>query len=777
MRRLSLLLVSIPLFMPLFTASADAQEPARAPSPVHAQAAADAFLDAGAAVLFNRARDARLQTDAAIRSYTAIVSSRMAAGLRMPLKDRTLFRQETAARVRWSRDAASVVQLLGSRAQHPGGVEVANSGFGVDMLFDPSRDRLYFGFGGNDGDRADPDSAGPARADTVRADDDRARDDRTDDDYWIEHPLGETAERFYRYQSGDTLTISLHDGRLVRVIELIVIPRYDNPHTVRGALWTDAGSGALVQAAFRLARKVDLLRDMNLFDDEEDCSYRVGEEGDRQSCRDAAGMVPGFLKPFEFDISLMTVEYSLWELAHWLPRTMRFEGVIRAGVISAPASMAISYDMEDVLLDGESDESEADAADRTADEWGLDVEHRRINRKNDRRPFIVIMPTDSVSLLDSDLLPPPIWKDAPGFFTEGEIEQLARRIERLPGPQVVVRPPLRFGWGWGEPGMLRYNRVEALSLGARVTQPLPLFGTELTAVGRIGIGDLRPNVELAASRETTRRTLNLRAYHALASVAADNRAFGFGNSVSALLLGRDEGEYYRATGAALTWAPPAMRRQSWDVTGYVEDQRAVERNTQVALPRVWSDAVFRPNIVADEAVQYGAALRVRPWWGTDAAAAQAGIDVQLQAEAGDYQHARGSVTLRAAAPLFPGVRVGLEAAVGSTEGDVPVQRLFYLSGASTVRGYEPSTVTGTSMARARLEIARAYPFANLAAFSDWGWAGDRDDIRSSNVRRANERLAVGIGASLLDGFVRLDLAHGLYAPRGWRVDLHMDAVL
>src|SRR5690606_24570933 len=108
--------------------------------------------------------------------YTAIVKGRGAAGIRLPLKDRTIFRQESVSRVRWSRDAATVVQILGSRAQHPGGVETANSGFGIDALFDPSRDRLYFGLGDADGDQ---------------------QSGRDDDDYWIEHPLGEQAERFY----------------------------------------------------------------------------------------------------------------------------------------------------------------------------------------------------------------------------------------------------------------------------------------------------------------------------------------------------------------------------------------------------------------------------------------------------------------------------------------------------------------------------------------------------------------------------------------------------
>jgi hypothetical protein len=303
-----------------------------------------------------------------------------------------------------------------------------------------------------------------------------------------------------------------------------------------------------------------------------------------------------------------------------------------------------------------------------------------------------------------------------------------------------------------------------------VTAPLPYVTVLATA--RIGAGDLHPNGELLLRRETMRRTIELRGFHELATADPSRRALGAGNSLSALLFGRDEGEYYRATGAELTLAPPPMRRRSWELRGYAELQDAVERNTHVALPRAWQDSVFRPNIVADEATQFGALLHVRPWWGTDPQRAQFGADLLLQAEAGDFEHARGRLTLRGAAPLGAKTRIGAEAGVGTSHGTVPVQRNFFLGGASTLRGYEPATVSGTSMARGRLELARTASFGGLAVFSDWGWAGDRDDFR-----RADRRWSAGVGASLLDGLVRLDLARGLYAPRAWRLDLHLDAVL
>jgi len=696
---------------------------------------AGAFSDRAAALLMNRARDARLKTDRSMRSYTAVVKSRIAAGMRMPMKDRTMFRQESAARVRWSRDEQSIVQMLAARVQHPGGVEAPNgmSGLGIDELFDPSRDRMYFGMA--------------MFSDTTNE----------DEDFWIEHPLGDQAERHYRFRSGDTLTVRLQDGRVLRTVELIVLPRESNPHTVRGTLSVDAQSGALVQAAFRLARTVNILDDMAAIDEDD---------------RKEIDKFPGFLKPMEFDISLMTVEYSLWEMKHWLPYNMRFEGMVRVGIAKFPASADLHYAMTEVVTDETATETESVAIARTTAEWAVPGVYKKYDSQHDGKKFIVITPVDTLSLLKSRELPPAIWENAPGFATQDELERLYDRVANIPVPGRISHDiPTHVGWGLGEPDMVRYNRVEALSVGVRGSAGLP-FGV-IGGTARIGFGDLHPNAEVSLRRESMKRTLQLRAYHELTTVDESRSALGLGNSLSSLLFGRDEGEYFRASGAALAWTPPENRRQTWDITGYAEYQNDVRRRTHIALPRAWNDSVFRPNIRADEATQFGAMLRFKPWWGTDALRAQGGLEVLLHAEDGDYRHARGRVTLRGAAPLVSGVRLGVEAGVGTSEGDVPRQRLYYLGGASTLRGYEPSTVYGTSMARGRLELARTASFGNLAVFSDWGWAGDRD----GDITRAQQRLAVGAGVSLLDGLVRLDLGHGLWAPRGWRLDLHVDAIL
>ena len=105
-------------------------------------------------------------------------------------------------------------------------------------------------------------------------------------------------------------------------------------------------------------------------------------------------------------------------------------------------------------------------------------------------------------------------------------------------------------------------------------------------------------------------------------------------------------------------------------------------------------------------------------------------------------------------------------------GDVPPQRRWYLGGNQTVRGQSPDTAqSGNAFWLVRGELGRDVRALRLSAFGDLGWAGDRS--RLGDVGRPLS--GVGLGASLLDGIVRLDVARGLYPRRQYRVDLSLGA--
>jgi hemolysin activation/secretion protein len=103
---------------------------------------------------------------------------------------------------------------------------------------------------------------------------------------------------------------------------------------------------------------------------------------------------------------------------------------------------------------------------------------------------------------------------------------------------------------------------------------------------------------------------------------------------------------------------------------------------------------------------------------------------------------------------------------------VPLQGLWYLGGPTTVRGYEGAFLGGESFWRGRAEIATATPAARIVLFGDAGWVGARDAWETDPPL-----LSAGVGASFLDGLVRLDLARALRRPTGWRLELYLDGSL
>ncbi|MGH7470525.1 MAG: BamA/TamA family outer membrane protein [Longimicrobiales bacterium] len=678
-----------------------------------------AYLDAQARVLVARARAAQDSLESTIQAYTAVVKQRIGVALRTPLKDRTLYRSEAAARIRWHRDDMTVIKVLGARQYHPGmdytDVDIAK--FSMDELFDPSLDRLYFGL--------------------TYAD---------DEDVWIDHPLLEGAEEKYRYQTGDTITMGFPDGKQVRVVELRVLPRRNAVRLISGSVWIEPVSGAIVKAAYRLPATFNMERDTDVFEDDDDLEH-----------------VPGIFKPFELDFTMISVEYSYWRLKHWLPRALRMEGTARAGIIKAPAAMEISYDIQEVEEVGDSSVS----ARQTLREWRTDEDHVDTSRRDGRRRYAII-PDDREKLIKSPDLPPPVWDSSPDFITEKELRSMYGGLAQLPLPPALVTN-VTVRWGLQAQDLLRFNRVEGPSVGVRVEAQRTAATYWSTA--RLGLADLAPNLEVGARRETLRRTLTASASHGL--VAIDARSLQLGSSVSALVLGRDDGEYYRATALRFAVSPPPARAEWYRLTLFAERQRSAARETDWSLPHFFDRGIdFRPNMQADAADLAGAELSLRGWYGSDPRMWQAGVELTLDGAAGDFRYGRATLTTRTAFPIVGHWRGALEAAGGSSEGGLPVQKQFFLGGAHTLRGYGGSAAVGSSFVRGRAELAYATSAVGLALFSDAGWAGERASFTTSQ-----SLLSAGVGGTILDGLIRIDLARALRRPTGWRLELHLDAIL
>ena len=739
--------------------------------PADAQVQPDAFADPVARTLFLAAQANWASVDESIARYSALIQQRIAAAIRTPLKDRIIYRNETAVRAFWDADYDAVVQVLGTHSQYPGRSIAVREGdldwlddLPFDEPFDPGGDRLFFGAPRSDEEDRDGDGDGI--------------------DIWIAHPLATGADTLYRYESGDTLTLSLPDGRSLRSVQLDVLPRVADVHRITGTLWIEPESGALVRAVYRLSREFNAIRDIEELQAEEEAgSFRF---------------VPGLFKPWTFDLTMIAVDYSLWDFQVWLPRSMRLEGEVGAGILKMPITMDVSYELESVTtkadlaslvaaeerLIGRHFESRAEAmafiAGLLTEQDGVAYESAEGDEFAQDRGAFMIVPEDRSEVATSPHLPPPIWEHAAGFPSDEQLEEYVTSLSNLATP-AVQGLPLVTSFGLSRPDGLRYNRVEGLSIGGTLEASIGGPYT-LGATGFFGLADADPKLRLDLERSTVRRRLGLGVYRELTATDPRGRYLDFGNSVYALLFGRDDGEYYRALGADLTWRPPVEARESFELRAYVERQEAVQANAAFSLSHAFRSWDFRPNVASAEVEEIGAELRLSPWRGGDALGTQIGLEfygqgarwrTTGQSEQTDY--ARTSAVLRLAAPLRGARwRMGMEMGGGTTFGDAPIQRSWFLGGANSIRGYPASAVFGSSFVRGRLEVARSFDgIGSAGVFTDVGWAGPRTSFDADDLL-----YGIGIGASLLDGLVRFDISHGLTGQaKQFRVDFYLDALM
>ncbi|HEX7088981.1 MAG TPA: BamA/TamA family outer membrane protein [Longimicrobiales bacterium] len=716
------------MWPPLLALAIAVQAPDTIRPPLDPATINSAYVDATARELVRLARARRDRVDRSVRRYEAIVRERISAGIRALRRERLLYRRELAFKVDWRREGTIRVEALGAREVIPialPGVRLPDDrhlGFDPQHALDPAEHSIMIGFG---------------------------------DSAQTSHPLAPGSEADYRFRAGDTTTIRLPDGSTIRLLELEVIPRRRDWNLLRGSFWLDADSHSVVRAVLRPAREFDLERD-----------------ADEEATRDIPLLLRPFIMPIEADIEYITIEYGLWEMRWWMPRLVALEGFARVGpLLRVPFRYELAY--SDYSVYGDDDGLPPFPEISTAlagDTLGIRPRCRSCICVHGRcRRYEITVPADTSALLRSEYLPPSPFEQGEALLSEADIHALENELRELPLPPWQLEPP-RVYWGLGR-GLLRYNRIEGLSVGARAEVGFGRLSADATA--RIGLGDLVPNFDFGVSRAAPRARYRLAAYRRLLPVESGSRALGLGNSLTAFLFGRDDADYYRALGVELTGAPAETGTQWYEWRLFAERQSAAAVETQFSIAHLLDgDQRFRPNLRADDAELVGAALALRVQRGLDPTGFRWAAELELEAAAGTHEFVRPSLTTRIGAPL-PGALVGsLEAAAGTILGDAPAQRRWFLGGPATVRGYAASTGTGDTFWRARAEIGTAFPGARVALFGDAGWVGT-----GSRPEAEPNLAAVGVGVSSLDGLIRLDLARALRTPTGWRLHLYVDAML
>lgn len=703
----------------------------------------DAFLDRSAAELVWLARARRQLADFSIESYKALSKERISVGLRGIRRDRLLYRREVAGRLEWTREGEAMIEVLGARESVPVAMKNVQlpgdlSSFMPHLAFDPADNRMLLGWG---------------------------------DDDFVRHPLGPDAERFYRYRTGGTTSVQLPNGRVVHLVELIILPRKTDPHNINGSFWLDTQTHSIVQATFRLARDIDLTRDLD-----ED-----GEPGHGP---------PGWLKPLTASVKVATIEYGLYDLKWWMPRSIVLEGNVHAGFLRMPMQYERTYSNYEIrgadtlvsvpIAELLKRDSARIAADSCVNKVTLSVNIGVGRSQTASRPdttqtikcgrWTVTMSADTNAMLTSPELPDNPFADGEQLVSEAELRDLGERIKKIGGGAAVLPVPVT-DLSILSVRQFRYNRIEGASTGARATidyGKYRAFGT-----GRIGVADREPNFEIGVQSISKTSNLTLAGYRRLNAFDPYARPFSFGASLGALLFGSDEADYYRALGGDLLLEPTGAGTRWYSARFYAQKESSTEKNTDFSLPHILRDAhVFDDNLTADAGTGYGSEVTLRFNRGLNPDGLRFGGELYGHGAAGTHDFGRGALTMRAAFPIRGGLSGALEAGSGLTSSNAPLQHLWYMGGSNTLRGYHASAISGEAFWRSRAEIGFGLPAVRLVGFSDAAWAGARDRFRTGKPL-----VSIGAGASFLDGVIRFDVAHGLRTPKGWTATLYFDGAL
>src|SRR5918992_2065991 len=107
------------------------------------------------------------------------------------------------------------------------------------------------------------------------------------------------------------------------------------------------------------------------------------------------------------------------------------------------------------------------------------------------------------------------------------------------------------------------------------------MGYSASLLGRLGFADLEPNVEVSVARTNLLRTIRVTGYNRLVASNDWGDPLSFGSSLGALLWGRDDGFYYRSSGAEL--AGGGDRGVHFDFRLFAEQQRTAPVETHFSL--------------------------------------------------------------------------------------------------------------------------------------------------------------------------------------------------
>lgn len=720
------------------------------------KAASQVYLDEPARSLMEGARAARDSALSDIESYTAVVRERFSAELSVLVRDRPIIRQESATRVRWSRDGPPVLRVLGSRLGlggrrfEPANPEGVAARFAADPLRDPFSLFVVSGLG------ADADKSWFVPTVT---------------------PLDEDAERFYQFHSGDTISVGF-SGRSVQAVSVTARPRLRSLGLVVAVMWIEPRTFGVVRTIYRPAKPMD--SELS-FGRTGDSPWDIGLVYQGEAMGDAAAPSPprpglmgrivnygltALLRPMESGVPVVVVDYALWNFRYWLPRRASFAHYATSGdELDAEYSEMVTvqglhdwdFEIEEVSAgDGDLEDSEP-TGEKLVQAWRQEGDTVEIKDASEPDSgTVVIMPRDWRALAASNLLPPSIWEERESGIYAGEIEEAGEILDsigiaRLPDdPKGAVVDQGISPWSFDPPilapTLIRYNPVEGLSVGTRLLRAFSWGRGALTV--RTATRRTEPSVDFSVEHGRSGPRVRFSLYHTLRETGGTLA----GRRPQRLELRSDSSRYYVARGAALQLLP-ARSERFW---------------TSLRL-----FAETTTTLTGDTRRRTGAEVYWRPWWGgLTGQRVNGGADVSLQGVAGDFPSVRLSVMGSLVVPLAAGLSAALEAGGAHIWGDPAPERIWRLGGSGDwLRGYPRVVLRGREVWRSRVELQRKVSLFALSVFHDWASVDGRS-LQSA-----------GVGLSVFNGFLRADLARPLspwhearvQAPHAPKWEVHLRA--
>jgi hypothetical protein len=571
------------------------------------------------------------------------------------------------------------------------------------------------------------------------------------------HPLAATGPEWYRYSLQGGLTVASGTRGRLRLIRVDVIPRRTGPALIAGQMWIDSASAEVVRLTFRYVGT----------------GLWVRPEGSSRSDSSSARRVNSIANQIvSIDADL---EYGLQDARYWMPRRQIISGRVRIPVVSdvvIPFSAVTTFEDFEIntgrpiafaLPLPDTGDPDSPALVRKVRRDSLRAERRRGDEPGadslrswdyaDRWPggrYELHRPSnDSLARFDqwSDSLsldPDP----AEARRVRATESELARLAEALPDSLTGQRA---HGIAYERlTDALRYDRVQGLSLGLGYRVRVPgIDFTGLYGTARYGFSDGRVAGRLSLVRDAPDGRLTIGGYRDVANVDPFAPAPGVGNTLNALFVAHDDGDYALLHGVSAGYETSLRTGLELNATLRYERQTSVGRRASSEINDfLGGSGRFPPNAPVDEGRFAGLRVRLN---GTGDFRWQTTADVlggEGRTTGKLYGEVRRSVGKRS------GLTVGLKSGIATSP--TLRQSAFRLGGVGTVRGHGYGVRRGQAFWAAQIDITPLPGRLRPVLFLDAGQAGGAGSLLAGRVLAG-----AGVGLSVFSGLLRFDLSRAV----------------